>query len=166
MTARSKKASAKKITTPAKTSKEKKSIKKSSKAEKPITALLLIQKQLIKDGKALSQKHIGKMLGKGSSGFNLMVNAKRGISYEILKGFYEKFNININFIISGGKGDIYRSELEGLILEEGENPQQYMTNHKILEIEVRKLKDQLQDKETIIQLMKSAREKEAEKEIK
>lgn len=41
-----------------------------------------------------------------------------------------------------------------------------MTNHKILEIEVQKLKDQLLDKETIIQLLKRDKEKEAEREEK
>lgn len=87
MTARSKKASAKNTSAPAKATQEKKIKRKSSKAHAPITPLLLNQIQLIKEGKALTQGHIATKLGADSTGLNQMIKAKRGFSYSILKNF-------------------------------------------------------------------------------
>ncbi len=126
---------------------------KSSVANNSASALKMVTEQLIKDELVVNQKKIAKLLKVGEGALSLMVNGKRTISFKLLAGLFDKYNVNINFIMSGGKGDIYISELEGLILEEGESPYQFLAQHKVMTNEIAQLKKQLHDKEKIITLL-------------
>jgi transcriptional regulator with XRE-family HTH domain len=123
-----------------------------------MTALKQVVDQLKKDGKARTQEEIAEKVQQDPGYFSLVVHAKKPISYHLLVHLYNRFNININFLISGGYGNIYRSELEGLLLEEGEDPSLYVTKVKGLQEEVITLKERIQDKDTIIEFLKKEKE--------
>jgi len=126
-----------------------------------ITALNRVLDQIETDGYALHQKGIAAEIKIGPGALSEMVNNKRNISFALLSGLYKRFDVNINYIISGGKGSIYIDELEGLILEDGGNYSRYGAQFKNLYEEIKELKERIQDKDTIIQLMKKGKEKDA-----
>ncbi len=121
-----------------------------------MTALKQVVAQLKKDGLVKTQAEIAGQVQQKSSYFSSVVNAKKPISVTLLKHLYHKFNININFIISGGKGEIYCSKLEEFMLEEGETPYQVIADYKSMKQEIISLKQQLNDKEKIIRLLEES----------
>lgn len=128
---------------------------KSSAAYKSAPALRTVIDQLIRDELVATQKKLAKQLKVGEGALSMMLHGKRAISFTLLAGLFEKFNVNINFIMSCGKGDIFISELEGLILEEGDSPYQFLAQHKVMANEVVQLKKQLEDKDKIIRLLEA-----------
>lgn len=109
-----------------------------------ITALQKVFEQLKKDGKIFTQSDLAKQTGFAEVPMSQMLRGKKPIPIRLLESLHDNFNINVNYLVSKGKGPIYlddESDLEAKV--------------SVLEKEMEAIKKQLEDKNKIITLMES-----------
>jgi len=109
-----------------------------------MTALQKVFEQLIKDGKVENQADLANQTGFAAVPMSQMLRGIKPLPYRLLETLHNDFNINVNFLVSGGKGEIY--------LDEGPD---ILARVDALEKEIDILKKQLEDKNKIITLMES-----------
>ena len=111
------------------------------------TALQKVYDQLKKDGKIESQIDLAEKTGFAAVPMSQMLRGIKPIPLRLLESLHDQFDVNANFLLSSGKGDIYRADESDLSV-------------KLLQLEKENeiLKRQLDDKEKIISLMESLRQ--------
>lgn len=118
-----------------------------------MTTLEKIYEQLRKDGKVINQTEFAQRTKMHTTPMSQMLNGKKPLPYKFLVRLYHAFNININFIISNGEGNIYRNDLDNIILEDGETPYDFMNKYKTTQKDLQVLEAQIRDKDKIINLL-------------
>lgn len=123
------------------------------KQEKKKTALQQVFDQLKKDGRVTNQADLADKTGFAPVPMSQMLTGKKPVPIRLLESLYEDFGIDTNFLISNGKGEIYRSGKSDM----DERVAALEKDNSIL-------KKQLEDKEKIISLMESINPRVVQKE--
>jgi len=107
-----------------------------------------IYNQLLTDKKVNSQRDFAEKLEFHEVAVSGMVNGKKALGMRLLQNLHDKFGININYIFSGGQGNIYLTEAEQY------NKVRLQADQELnaLKQENEMLKTRIADKEKIIAL--------------
>lgn len=78
------------------------------------SALRLIFEKVKQLGQVSTLKEFARELGTYSHTLNEMFKGQRPVTLKVLTNLHDKFNINVNFLLSAGGGEMFRRQFEKL----------------------------------------------------
>ncbi len=117
-----------------------------------LTPLKKIYERLNEDGKVTTQVDMATKVGYDKSPFSRMIKGVKPIPYTLLEALYNQFDVNANYIVSKGKGNMFLTDTEKVTRKDLELSKELKDHVDHLQNENQVLKKMIADKDLIIEL--------------
>ena len=119
------------------------------------TVIKKIYDRLAAENKVKNQTEFAGQLGYEKSPFSRIINTGRPMTMRLLENLYSKFDVNINFIVSKGRGNMFLSDVDKITRQDLEVVTELKEQNQRQQQEIERLKNAIADKDLIIELFKT-----------